>query len=255
MTPLRLLLDTHALIWWLADNPRSRALAPRDAIRPAKSVISSARPARGRSRPNTGSASSPSSAGSSKTSARAGAGKISRTSRSHVCHGELAGSLAGAHSMRSLRPHADCAGLSRRAYPRLQRAPVRRLRRRPPLVSHSPITCAAISRRCGRRRCSNRYRPCHVPSAMLAADDRDRQVHARQRRADMGGHVVRALVVVGVEARGLGREALERGLHVDEHVGRGVLGDQQRGRGVAAKQRHEALSPRPRGSASPRPRR
>ena len=31
---------------------------------------------------------------------------------------------------------------------------------------HSPMRCMATVRRCGARRCSKRYTPCHVPSIM-----------------------------------------------------------------------------------------
>jgi hypothetical protein len=68
----------------------------------------------------------------------------------------------------------------------------------------------------------------------LAIDDRDGQLHLRQRRAQMRRHVIGPFVVVCI-ARGIfGRELLEKGLQIGPHLPGRVLLDQQRRRGVPA---------------------
>ena len=47
-----------------------------------------------------------------------------------------------------------------------------------------------------------------------ALDYRNRELHARQRRANMGGHVVGALVRVPISRRLLGRQAFEKCLQI-----------------------------------------
>ena len=69
-----------------------------------------------------------------------------------------------------------------------------------------------------------------------AADNRDRQTDRGQSGADMGRHVVRPLVVVGIAALVLGRQELEERLEIVAHRRRGVLLDQQRRRGMTTEQ-------------------
>jgi len=65
----------------------------------------------------------------------------------------------------------------------------------------APITCSAISRRCGRRRCSTRKHALPDAEHERAADDRYREMRLRQRRANMRGHVVGAFGVVRIKRR------------------------------------------------------
>ena len=77
-----------------------------------------------------------------------------------------------------------------------------------------------------------------LPSAerQPAADDRDREADIGQSGADVGRHVVGPLIVMGVEARRLGRDAVEESFEVGPHVKGGVFLDQQRRRVVAAEE-------------------
>ena len=66
-----------------------------------------------------------------------------------------------------------------------------------------------------------------------AGGDRDAEVDAGQRRADVGRHVVVALVVVLVNRVGIRGQARKNRLEVGAHGGVGVFLDEQRGGGVA----------------------
>gem|GEM_PF-5691583 len=73
-----------------------------------------------------------------------------------------------------------------------------------------------------------------------AADHRNREVHARQHGLEVGGHVVRPFVVVGI-ARPFGRDAVEPVQQVAAYFPRRILLNQQGGRGVAAEQGKKPL--------------
>ncbi len=86
-----------------------------------------------------------------------------------------------------------------------------------------------------------------------AADHRDRELDLRQRGAEMGGHVVGALVVMGVGGGIFRRDPGEEALEVAAGGGGGVFLDQQRSGGVAAEQGQQpftdALTAEPPGDA------
>jgi hypothetical protein len=78
--------------------------------------------------------------------------------------------------------------------------------------------------------------PLPSPQGELPLDDRNRELHASQNRADMGGHVVDAFVGVPISAGVLRRQAAEKGLEVGANVPRGVLLDEQSSGGMTAEQ-------------------
>ena len=69
--------------------------------------------------------------------------------------------------------------------------------------------------------------------------DWNRQLRAGQGRADMGGHIVGALVDVPVSPHLLGRQSFEKRLQVGANARSRVFLDEQSGRGVSAKQGQE----------------
>jgi hypothetical protein len=69
--------------------------------------------------------------------------------------------------------------------------------------------------------------------------DRDRQLRAGQGRADVGGHIVGALVDMPVSPCSLGRQSIEKRLQVSANVRRRVFLDEQSSGGVSAKQGQE----------------
>ena len=71
------------------------------------------------------------------------------------------------------------------------------------------------------------------PQGEFPLHDRNRQLHARQDRADMGGHIVGAFVGVPISAVVLRRQAVEKCLEIGANVPRGVLLYQQSGRAIA----------------------
>jgi hypothetical protein len=73
------------------------------------------------------------------------------------------------------------------------------------------------------------------PQGKLPLHDRNRKLHARQDRADMGGHIVGAFIPMPILMHVLRRQAIEKCLEVGANVPRGVLLDEQSGRGVPAK--------------------
>ena len=73
------------------------------------------------------------------------------------------------------------------------------------------------------------------PQSESAAQDRNRELHAGQRRTDMGGHIICAFVRVPIQSCILGREAIEKGLQIGANVPRGVFLYEQSGRGMPAK--------------------
>ena len=74
----------------------------------------------------------------------------------------------------------------------------------------------------------------------LTPHDWNRKLHAGQRRADMGGHVVGALLCVPIPPRLLRREAIEKGLEIGANICCGVLLNEQSGRRVPTKQGEKA---------------
>jgi hypothetical protein len=81
--------------------------------------------------------------------------------------------------------------------------------------------------------------PLPGPQGELALHDRNRKLHASQRRADVGRHVVWAFVCMPISPRLLRRQAVEKCLEIGANIRRGVLLNEQSGRGVATKQGQE----------------
>ena len=73
----------------------------------------------------------------------------------------------------------------------------------------------------------------------LALHQGNRELRAGERRADMGGHVVGAFLLVAVAPRLLRRQAIEKSLQICANVSSGVLLDEQYSRGMPAEQRQE----------------
>ena len=69
----------------------------------------------------------------------------------------------------------------------------------------------------------------------LALQDRNCELYAGQRCADVCGHVVGAFVRVPILAGVLRRQAVEKCLQIAANVPRGVLLYEQSGRGMSAK--------------------
>ena len=66
---------------------------------------------------------------------------------------------------------------------------------------------------------------------------RDRQMHPRQYRADMGRHVVRPLLMVAIAlGAAVGRKPIKGVLEIEPHIWVGVLLNGQRSRAVLTKQ-------------------
>ena len=78
------------------------------------------------------------------------------------------------------------------------------------------------------------------PQGELALHDRNRELHAGQRRADVGRHVVGAFVCVPISPRLLRRQAVEKRLEIGANIRRGVLLNEQSGRRVPTKQGEKA---------------
>jgi hypothetical protein len=70
----------------------------------------------------------------------------------------------------------------------------------------------------------------------LASDERNAELHLRQSRSDVGGHVVRAFVIMGVGVRILRRDPGEISFEVAPDLLRGILLNEERCGGVAAEQ-------------------
>jgi hypothetical protein len=74
----------------------------------------------------------------------------------------------------------------------------------------------------------------------LTLHDRNRKLHTGQRRADMGGHVVGALLRVPIPPRLPRREAIEKSLEIGANIRCCVLLNEQSGRRVPTKQGEKA---------------
>ena len=72
-----------------------------------------------------------------------------------------------------------------------------------------------------------------------AGDDRNGELHAGQRRSDVGRHVVGAFVRMPISPHLLWRDAFKECLQIGADVRRGVLLNEQSGGGVPAEQRQE----------------
>ena len=72
-----------------------------------------------------------------------------------------------------------------------------------------------------------------------AVQDRNGQLHAAQRSADVRGHIVGAFVPVAVSPRLLRRQAVEERFEIGANAPGRVLLNEQPGRGVPAEQGQE----------------
>src|SRR5260370_8778014 len=77
----------------------------------------------------------------------------------------------------------------------------------------------------------------------LPVDDGYRKMHTRQCRAQMGGHVVSALVVMLVSARVFRGNGPEKSLQVRAPCSRSIFLDQKRCRMVSAKEPQKTPGP------------
>ena len=68
----------------------------------------------------------------------------------------------------------------------------------------------------------------------LPLQDRNRQLHTDEGRADMSGHIVGAFVGVPISAGVLWRQAVDKCLEIGANVPRGVLLDEQSSGGMTA---------------------
>jgi hypothetical protein len=78
--------------------------------------------------------------------------------------------------------------------------------------------------------------PLPCPQGELALQDRNCELHAGQRRADVRRHVIGAFIPVPISPRFLRRHAVEIRLQISAYVRRGVLLNEQSGGGVPTKQ-------------------
>src|SRR5262245_42837394 len=76
----------------------------------------------------------------------------------------------------------------------------------------------------------------------LPADERYREMHLRERGANMRGHIVRAFVIVGISGRILRRELREERFEIGAHFGRGILLNEERCGGVPAKECQQSFA-------------
>jgi PIN domain nuclease of toxin-antitoxin system len=136
---VRLLLDTHALIWWLAGDARLPGHA-RDAIdeRREQVFVSAASAWEIATKVRIGKLPGAAAIAVDIPSVilKEGFKPLALT----VEHGQRAGALPG-----SLRDPFDRPGDAREPPPRLDRARLRRLRRRPPVVSRQSPAHATLS--------------------------------------------------------------------------------------------------------------
>ena len=81
--------------------------------------------------------------------------------------------------------------------------------------------------------------PLPGPQGEPAGDDRNGELHAGQRRSDVGRHVVGAFVCVPISPRVLRRDAFKECLEIGADVPRRILLNEQSSGGVSAEQRQE----------------
>jgi len=74
------------------------------------------------------------------------------------------------------------------------------------------------------------------PQSETAAHEGDRELSAGQRGADVGRHIVGALVRMPIPARLFGRQTVEKRLQIGANVWRSVFLNEQSGRGMSAKE-------------------
>jgi hypothetical protein len=82
--------------------------------------------------------------------------------------------------------------------------------------------------------------PLPGPQSEMTVHDRNRKLHAGQRRADMGRHVVGAFICVPIPPHRLRREAVEKSLEIGANIRCGILLNEQSRPRCADKTRSEA---------------